>query len=79
MLQENTASNQDFENNLDIEMGDMKNGNYYEFNNQKEQAFQKKVTFENNESLDVNEESELKIQLSNISNFEEEKLENAAT
>jgi hypothetical protein len=37
------------------------------------------VTFENNESLDVNEESELKIQLSNISNFEEEKLENAAT
>jgi hypothetical protein len=61
MLQENTASNQDFENKLDIEMGDMKNGNYYEFNNQKEQAFQKKVTFENNESLDVNEESELKI------------------
>ena len=39
MLQENTASNQDFENKLDIEMGDMKNGNYYEFNNQKEQAF----------------------------------------
>jgi hypothetical protein len=61
MLQENTASNQDFENNLDIEMGDMKNGNYYEFNIQKEQAFQKKVSFENNESLDVNEESELKI------------------
>ena len=61
MLQENTASNQDFENKLDIEMGDMKNGNYYEFNIQKEQAFQKKVTFENNESLDVNEESELKI------------------
>jgi hypothetical protein len=61
MLQENTASNQDFENKLDIEMGDMKNGNYYEFNIQKEQAFQKKVSFENNESLDVNEESELKI------------------
>lgn len=60
-MQENTASNQDFENKLDIEMGDMKNGNYYEFNNQKEQAFQKKVSFENNESLDVNEESELKI------------------
>ena len=39
MLQENTASNQDFENKLDIEMGDMKNGNYYEFNIQKEQAF----------------------------------------
>jgi len=39
----------------------MKNGNYYEFNIQKEQAFQKKVSFENNESLDVNEESELKI------------------
>jgi hypothetical protein len=61
MLQENTARNQDFENKLDIEMGDMKNGNYYEFNIQKEQAFQKKVSFENNESLDVNEESELKI------------------
>jgi hypothetical protein len=61
MLQENTASNQDFENKLDIEMGDMKNGNYYEFNIQKEQAFQKKVSFENNESLDLNEESELKI------------------
>ena len=61
MLQENTASNQDFENKLDIEMGDMKNGNYYEFNIQKEQAFQKKVSFENNESLDVNEKSELKI------------------
>ena len=61
-------------------MGDMKNGNFYEFKNQNEQAFQKKVSFENNEPLDVNEESDLKIQLSNISNYEEEKLnDNAST
>lgn len=61
-------------------MGDMKNGNFYEFKNQNEQAFQKKVSFENNEPLDVNEESDLKIQLSNISNCEEEKLnDNAST
>ena len=52
----------------------MKNANYYELRNQKKQAFQKKVTFENNESLDVNEKSELKIQLINFSNFEEEKI-----
>ena len=50
------------------------------FKNQNEQAFQKKVSFENNEPLDVNEESDLKIQLSNISNCEEEKLnDNAST
>ena len=42
-------------------MGDMKNGNFYELKNQNEQAFQKKVSFENNEPLDVNEESDLKI------------------
>jgi hypothetical protein len=42
-------------------MGDMKNGNFYKFKNQNEQAFQKKVSFENNEPLDVNEESDLKI------------------
>ena len=61
-------------------MGDMKNGNFYEFKNQNEQAFQKKVSFENNEPLDVNKESDLKIQLSNISNCEEEKLnDNAST
>ena len=52
----------------------MKNANYYELRNQKKQAFQKKVNFENNESLDVNEESELKIKLINFSNFEEEKI-----
>lgn len=42
-------------------MGDMKNGNFFEFKNQKEQEYQKKVSFEKHESLDVNEENELKI------------------
>ena len=55
-------------------MGDMKNGNFFEFTNQKEQAYQKQVSFEKHESLDVNEESELKIQLNNISNCEDERL-----
>ena len=61
-------------------MGDMKNGNFFEFKNQKEQEYQKKVSFEKHESLDVNEENELKIQLSNISNCEDERLnENGGT
>jgi hypothetical protein len=58
----------------------MKNGNFYEFTNQTEQEYQKQVSFEKHESLDVNEESELKIQLNNISNCEDERLnENGST